>query len=173
MIWSAVRGFTQWNWLFVMLALKSFSGAWPLYRDFVRQHIFNGAPHRAAVAKWNDSFELARFTDYWRSPGRYMIEIDGSVIGWLSVQESSDRITVENMFLMPEWQGKGVAERLFKEMTPIWRSKGLKVDVTLLKDAPVTSAAKGMLRSLGYNAVSSRSTALAATDNLTDIMRAE
>jgi hypothetical protein len=149
--------------------------AWPLYSEFVRKNIFNDSPSRAARDRWNEANESNRFSEYWSKTGRYMIEIDDKVVGWMAAVETSGKITIENMFIVPEWQNKGIVERFMKEMTPVWRSKGLTIDVTLLKDGPTTAAISAMLKTLGYKTVRKEDYSVKGVEDspLTEIMCTE
>lgn len=73
------------------------------------------ALHRAAMesyvsqtwGSWDDAFQREFFADHWPLL-RLAIDIDGALGGFLDLDESPERIRVENLELAPAHQGHGI-----------------------------------------------------------------
>ncbi len=73
------------------------------------------AIHRAALesyvsqtwGSWDDAFQRDFFADHWPDL-RLAIDVDGDLAGFLDLDESPERIRVENLALAPAQQGRGI-----------------------------------------------------------------
>jgi hypothetical protein len=124
-------------------------------------------PTHAHPEKWNESLEEVKFAQYWSETNKYIIEIDDKSVGWLTYESDGQTIFIHNVFIEQKWQKHGIIGRYFKEMTPIWRSQGLAVEVSLLKNGSFTTSFTAILRNLGYKSTQNR------TDVITEVVRAD
>ena len=125
--------------------------AWPMYRDYIAKHIFPKAALSASSHTWL-SDEETKFTKSWDHEMPHIIEVDDVPIGWLSLAKTNNRLTVHNVFVEDAWQAKGISERIFSEMIPVWKSEKRFVEVPVLMADPLSAAIERTLTRLGFSA---------------------
>lgn len=65
-----------------------------------------------------------------------IIQIDGQDIGRWSIEWSSDFVLIDNVHLLPEYQGRGIGRRLIEEIVMLAETKGLFAKLMVLRVNP-------------------------------------
>ncbi len=88
---------------------------------------------------WNEVFQLELHRTRWDERPWSIIELNGTPIGTLSVQEHNDHIRLGEFYVLPPYQRHGIGTMLLRQV--IERSSALSVPVKLeyLKWSPVGS----------------------------------
>ena len=124
--------------------------AWPMYQSYISDHIFpkheSAAPKRAWL-----SDEEAKFQKTWQQQESYIIEIDGTSVGWLSISKLNNRLTIQNIFIDEAWQAKGIGDRIIREMIPTWKTEKRVVEIPVHMGGPLAAEIKSTLRNLGFS----------------------
>lgn len=126
--------------------------AWPMYRDFIVTNIHRRHNISTPIEEWVSTEEGA-FQKLWSEGGVYVISVDGSRIGWLSAEESSAKVSINNVFIAADWQKKGVGEKIIEQITPKLRAEGKAVEIPVLTGAPIYPGIERSLTNLGFSAV--------------------
>lgn len=111
--------------------LDDFEFAWKIYLEAVKPHI---TPHLRR--KWVDDEEKRRFATVWRTEKSSIILLGDKQIGWLAFDETADEIVIENGYIVPEFQRRGIGSKVFAELLEGWNSKRKPVSLSILKNAP-------------------------------------
>jgi hypothetical protein len=125
--------------------------AWSLYGDFVRKYMFAGAPGRRTGADWNETAENQKFCNYWGEKNKYIITVDGQVVGWAAIVRQGNKITIENLHLTEAWRNKDIFKIILGDLVPKWKADGLEIEAAILQETPMTAAAESVCRSLGFS----------------------
>jgi hypothetical protein len=129
----------------------NFDVAWALYADFVRQHMFSGAPGRRTAAEWNETTEIQKFREYWSEKNKYIITVDNNVVGWAAIVRQGNKITIENWHLTEAWRNRDIATIILGDLVPKWKAENLEVEAAVLQGTPMTGAVEGILSKLGFS----------------------
>src|SRR5580704_9516131 len=90
---------------------EDFEFAWKIYAEAVKPLI---TPHLRR--KWADDEEKRRFATVWRTEKSSIIMLGDKQIGWLAFDESGDEIVIENGYIVPEFQRRGVGSKVVREL---------------------------------------------------------
>jgi ribosomal protein S18 acetylase RimI-like enzyme len=109
--------------------------------------------HRAAMetyvsqtwGAWDDTFQRDFFANNWPEL-RLAIDVDGGLAGFLDLDESPERIRVENVELAPAHQGRGIGTALLVSVQQRAALNRLPVALQVLKVNP----ARGLYEHLGF-----------------------
>jgi ribosomal protein S18 acetylase RimI-like enzyme len=93
-------------------------------------------PYVRHLADWTDDFIVARFAQRFEVATTRMIELDGETIGWVRVSETGDEIVLEQIYLAPDRQGRGLGSILLRQLAEEWRTSGKPVALRVLKENP-------------------------------------
>ncbi|MEM7493485.1 MAG: hypothetical protein AAF296_08900 [Pseudomonadota bacterium] len=124
--------------------------AWPLYRAYIEKNIYPTCSTELSREEWCAE-EQSRFSERWNPQDFYIVEIDGTCIGWAEIKNSNNSIFFNNLFIQEEWIKKGVAERIFSEMTPVWKAQKRVVQVPIAENEDAMSGAINHLESLDFS----------------------
>ncbi|MEP5621133.1 MAG: GNAT family N-acetyltransferase [Hyphomicrobiales bacterium] len=103
--------------------------AWPLYRELIKNVLFEKS---SDAPEWDEDRERSNFETQWSDTSNYAISLDGQLIGWISSTEDAHATTLENMFITPEFQDRGIGLMLFKQLAQKWRKEKRKIVVPVL-----------------------------------------
>lgn len=108
-----------------------FEFAWKTYLEAVKPYI---TPHLRR--KWVDDEEKQRFAKIWRVEKSSIIMLGDKRIGWLAFDEAGDEIVVENGYIVPDYQRRGIGSGILSELVKSWTAKRKTVSLSILKNAP-------------------------------------
>lgn len=110
---------------------EDFDFAWKTYSDAVKPYI---TPHLRR--EWVDDEEKRRFATLWRTEKSSIILLGDKQIGWIAFEEAADEIVIENGYIVPEFQRRGIGSKIFGQLLESWNSKRKPVSLSILKNAP-------------------------------------
>jgi ribosomal protein S18 acetylase RimI-like enzyme len=110
---------------------EDFEFAWNIYSEAVKPHI---TPYLRR--KWDDDEEKRRFATLWRTEKSSIILLKDKQIGWLAFDETANEIVIENAYIVPEFQRRGIGSKVFGELLERWGPKRKPVSLSVLKNAP-------------------------------------
>ncbi len=120
-------------------------------RTFARRAHHLG--YRDAVERqfgsWDETAQDDFFAGDWSRGGFEIIECDGQPCGYLAVDVEPEAVTVREIVLLPEVQGKGIGTGLLREAIDLARSRGTPAQLgALLENRSVD-----LYRRLGFKEV--------------------
>jgi ribosomal protein S18 acetylase RimI-like enzyme len=93
-------------------------------------------PYVRHLADWTDDFIVTRFAQRFDVATTRMIELDGETIGWVRLSETDSEIVLEQIYLAPDRQGRGLGSILLRQLTEEWGPSGKPVALRVLKKNP-------------------------------------
>jgi ribosomal protein S18 acetylase RimI-like enzyme len=112
--------------------------------------------HRAALGPyvkrtwgWDEDRQSREFLARKVGPGMRVIEEGGAVVGFIEVEEQTDRLVLRTIEIAPEYQRRGIGTKLIRELLARSWSTGRPVHLRVLRCNP----ARGLYERLGFRAV--------------------
>jgi ribosomal protein S18 acetylase RimI-like enzyme len=93
-------------------------------------------PYVGHLPEWTDAFIVARFAHRFDVATTRMIELDGETIGWVRLSATGDEIVLEQLYLAPDRQGRGLGSALLRQLAEEWRHSAKPVTLRVLKENP-------------------------------------
>ena len=109
------------------------------YREYVEQ-----------VWGWNDNYQQERHNKEFASYDFRIIQFCGTDVGFLIISENSDTFKVNQIFILPEYQGKGIGSAC---MTRIVGDANLEQKSVSLKVLKVNTRGIAFYQRLGFTIV--------------------
>lgn len=114
------------------------------------------AIHRAAMetyvsqtwGSWDDAFQRHHFREHWPDV-RLAIDVEGILGGFVDLDESPERIRVENIELLPAHQNKGIGTAILVSVQQRAAGRNLPVSLQVLKVNP----ARRLYERLGFRQI--------------------
>lgn len=99
--------------------------------------------HRAAMedyitstwGPWDDAFQRDYFVNHWPDV-RLAIEVSGELAGFLDLDESPERISIENLEIAPAHQGRGIGTAILSAVQQRAAGRNQPVTLQVLKVNP-------------------------------------
>lgn len=99
--------------------------------------------HRAAMedyitrtwGPWDDAFQRDYFINHWPDV-RLAIEVSGELAGFLDLDESPERIHIENIEIAPAHQGRGIGTAILSAVQQRAAGRNQPVTLQVLKVNP-------------------------------------
>lgn len=101
---------------------------WRVYSEVVRPMI---EPH--LQSGWRDEDERPKFQRIWRPAHSHVIELDGLPIGWLTVDESAPKISLQHLYIDPSFQSRGYGGRVLDGLFDKWHKAEKTVELSIFK----------------------------------------
>jgi ribosomal protein S18 acetylase RimI-like enzyme len=95
---------------------------------------------------WQEDVQRARFFESTRPETHEVVECECRRIGCLKVERRPNEIRLQRVFLLPEFQNRGIGSRLVRELLSEARSGGLPIRLRVFKVNP----AQDLYRRLGF-----------------------
>ncbi|MGH9028470.1 MAG: GNAT family N-acetyltransferase [Acidimicrobiales bacterium] len=90
--------------------------------------------HIEAVWGWDEEFQTRYFDERFHPEGtQQIIQVDGSDIGTLDVQEQPDHVLLANIRKLPEWQSRGIGTSVIRSVIADANQVGKPVQLQVLK----------------------------------------
>jgi GNAT superfamily N-acetyltransferase len=74
------------------------------------------------VRDWAASVDFS--PEALRSADVYVAEVEGRLVGWASIVLKADLCWLDDLWIEPEWIGKGIGGRLFRHAAEVGRGQG-------------------------------------------------
>jgi GNAT superfamily N-acetyltransferase len=86
--------------------------------------------------KWEDEAQRKRFDEVTRAADHSILELDGEPIGCLCVKQSDTEVRLIRLFILPEFQRRGLGTRILEEVLASANELGLPVSLRVLRVNP-------------------------------------
>lgn len=100
----------------------------------------------ATFGAWKEEEQRARFFATTVPEAHQVVELDGRPIGCLLVTRNAEEIRLQRMFLLPEFQGRGIGTHLVEQLIAEARQAGLPLRLRVFHVNP----AQRLYRRLGF-----------------------
>jgi ribosomal protein S18 acetylase RimI-like enzyme len=123
-------------------------------RDFARPiYIAATKAYTGHLPEWTDDHMAARFERRFIVEATRMAELDGLTVGWLRVTDTGAEIMLEQIYVDPAHQGRGIGSRLIRGLIQEWPGRPIRLAV--LK----TNPARRLYERLGFRILEEKETA--------------
>ena len=95
---------------------------------------------------WDEAWQRKRFEETFDLEALQIVEQDGEAIGMISIRRSMDEIFLASIEIAPQWQKRGVATHLIRQLLAESDACGLPVTLQVLKVNP----ARRLYERLGF-----------------------
>jgi GNAT superfamily N-acetyltransferase len=86
--------------------------------------------------KWDDETQRKRFDEVTRAADHSIVELDSEPIGCLCVKQSETEVRLIRLFILPEFQRRGLGTRILEEVLASADKSGLPVSLRVLRVNP-------------------------------------
>ena len=103
-------------------------------------------PYTVAYMAWDEAVEAARFARLWIPANTRIIMRDAVAIGWLAASERADDIFLQQIYIVPAYQGHGIGTEVMQSLLTQWNATGKPIVLGVLKNNP----ARRLYERLGF-----------------------
>ena len=100
-------------------------------------------PYVEQIWGWNESFQEERFRQGFDPDKTRIVLSNEREIGFLRVTEKKEAVFIEQIYIIPEYQGRGIGTALVREVI----SRNLPVELSVLK---LNTDARRLYERLGF-----------------------
>lgn len=98
---------------------------------------------------WEDDWQRARALQTFHPETHSIVELDGERIGSLSLEPMPGFLFLERIYILPEWQGRGIGTRILRRLQRQAAAEALPLQLHCLKVNP----ARSLYERLGWRVV--------------------
>lgn len=97
-------------------------------------------------ATWDNEEERERYYEInaFRQKGTRIIQYDGFDVGRVTVTRTGGRIFLDEIHILPEYQGRGIGQQVIRNLLAEATSQDLAVELILLRSNPARSLYEGL-----------------------------
>lgn len=104
---------------------------------------------------WDDTFQQNHFAEHFNITGCQIVQVDGRDAGQLTVVEGDGDLYISGIYLLPEYQNKGLGSALIREVMARAKESGRPVTLQVLK---ANKPARRLYERLGFQVAADRET---------------
>ena len=106
-------------------------------------------PYTEELMVWDELRQRDSFAAQWKPDEVQIVAVDGKDIGWLQVSETSTEMRLQQFFISPDHQRRGIGTEVLNSLVAIWKATGKPVVLTVLKNNP----ARRLYERFGFSVV--------------------
>ncbi|WP_211908411.1 GNAT family N-acetyltransferase [Tardiphaga alba] len=103
-------------------------------------------PYAAELMTWDDAKQRESFASQWTTEASEVIVFEGQAIGWFEAQITKTGVLLQQFFIAPDHQGKGIGTHVLEHLLARWSKMGVPIFLTVLKNNP----ARRLYERLGF-----------------------
>lgn len=88
---------------------------------------------RKTYGEWNETKQMASCKKHFSLEHRFLIKYLDKKIGWLMCEENEKNIDLCQIFIHPEYQGKGIGSKIINNLIIIAKDKNKEIILDVLK----------------------------------------
>lgn len=93
-------------------------------------------PLTAELMTWDENRQSTGFAQQWNLEDVQIITLEDRNVGWVQATEMASEILLQQLFVSPEYQGRGIGSRVLQTLLKRWERTGKPVVLTVLKNNP-------------------------------------
>ena len=93
-------------------------------------------PLTAELTTWDENKQSTGFAEQWNVEDVQIITLEGRDVGWIQAAEMASEIFLQQLFISPEYQGRGIGSKVLRTLLQHWERAGKPVVLTVLKNNP-------------------------------------
>ena len=101
----------------------------PAEADVLSQIAFAAKAHWGYPQRWLEIWtpQLTFSSEYFEKNEGWVAAVDEVLVGFYTLQEQSGIASIENLWVLPEYIGKGIGKALFLHAVELSRQRGYKI----------------------------------------------
>jgi ribosomal protein S18 acetylase RimI-like enzyme len=123
----------------VSFALEKIVLRWATPQDFdmaLSLYVVTMKQLTSELMTWDESKQSTSFAEQWNVADVQIITLEDRDIGWVQAAEMASEIFLQQMFVSPAYQGRGIGSKVLETLLHRWESIGKPVVLTVLKNNP-------------------------------------
>ena len=105
---------------------------------------------------WDDDTQARNFDEKWQRAGFEIVEVAGTPVGAIWTTDQGDHLRLREVFLLPEWQGRGLGSHLVRQELGKARRRCKPLRLSLLR----MNRARSLYERLGFSVCGEEETKL-------------
>jgi ribosomal protein S18 acetylase RimI-like enzyme len=97
--------------------------------------------------KWNEEEQINYYKKEFSIDNCFLISWNKIKIGWLKIIENDEKIEINLILILPEYQGKGIGGKIINDIIKIGREKNKYINLQVLK---CNENAKKLYEKMGF-----------------------
>ena len=93
-------------------------------------------PLTAELMTWDESKQSTSFAEQWNVEDVQIITFEGRNVGWVQSAEMASENFLQQLFVTPQYQGRGIGSIVLQNLLKHWERMGKPVVLTVLKNNP-------------------------------------
>jgi ribosomal protein S18 acetylase RimI-like enzyme len=106
------------------------------YAFALKLYLMTMMPITAELMVWDESKQIASLARQWKVADVQIIRCDGRDVGWMQSHETTSEIFLQQLFIAPDHQRKGIGSKALTQLLTEWDSSGKPVTLTVLRNNP-------------------------------------
>ena len=138
------------NHLFKMVVVVDFCLSAATNEDFDFLYQLKKIAYKEYIEQtwgWDEEFQVKFHKENFSTENTKIIEVGHKQIGTVDVKESTLNIFISGLYLLQEYQSKGIGTKIIKDLIEEAEAKKKRLELEVLK---VNSRAKKLYESLGF-----------------------
>lgn len=115
----------------------------------LKLYLVSMKPLTAALMPWDEAKQSRNFAAQWNLNDVQIIIFEGSPVGWMQATETSSEVFLQQLFVEPEYQRRGIGSEVLQTLLNRWQATGKSVVLNVLKNNP----ARNLYQRLGFSVV--------------------
>lgn len=104
-------------------------------------------PHIEQIWGWNEEWQKVNFARELASSATSVIQINSLIVGYVQLRDEGNRIYLQNIALLPDFQSKGIGTRLVKELQAKAAVRGVRLELSVFR---TNESARRFYERLGF-----------------------
>jgi ribosomal protein S18 acetylase RimI-like enzyme len=93
-------------------------------------------PFTSEFIAWNEAKQRESVARNWNAANTRIIFAGRRKIGWMQIQEKPSEIFLQQFFIAPDQQRRGIGTAVLDFLVPVWNAAGKPVTLTVLRNNP-------------------------------------
>jgi GNAT superfamily N-acetyltransferase len=106
------------------------------YRFALALYLATMRPYTEELMVWDEVKQRNSFEALWQAESVRMVTFQRKVIGWLQVAENQTEVLLQQFFISPEYQGRGIGTVVLDRLLLEWDLRKKPIKLTVLKNNP-------------------------------------
>jgi ribosomal protein S18 acetylase RimI-like enzyme len=99
-------------------------------------YLVNMKPLTAELMTWDENKQSTSFAEQWNVDDVQIITLERRNVGWVQADETASEVFLQQLFVLPEYQGRGIGSRVLQTLLKHWESRAKPVVLNVLKNNP-------------------------------------
>jgi ribosomal protein S18 acetylase RimI-like enzyme len=119
------------------------------YQFALDLYLLTMRPYTELLMVWDEAKQRNSFSAQWKLEEVLIVVVDGKEVGWLQIADLQTEIRLQQLFIAPAHQRRGIGTQVLRGLVATWKQKGKPVLLTILKSNP----ARRLYERVGFSVI--------------------